>query len=283
MHLPEPAGAVRKRHRRRGADPGLLGRRRQAVRDQRHGLLAGGAHHRLLPGARHRPDSGRRFPAGMRAGHRRHVGVRGGALRAPALRGHPGTRHRAGRGGFSGLSGVQPQHGGQGEAVPGTVSLHGCHLLPGRAHPADGRAVPQPRLRGHAAHDGRGGGGVRGRAGARHRGGARRLLPGTDRRAHRPLRRRAAARRHRRGARRPVDHGRHGRMGGKGGDAVQRRLPRRRGPQVRAVDAGAGIPAAAPPARRLRSAGPRAQLGRLPAHRRRVRQARLRRPRGVLR
>ena len=39
-----------------------------------------GAHHRLLPEARHRPDSGRRVPAGLRAGHRGYLGVRRGAL-----------------------------------------------------------------------------------------------------------------------------------------------------------------------------------------------------------
>ena len=70
-----------------------------------------------------------------------------------------------------------------------------------------------------------------------------------------------------------------------------RRRSRRRSPstttvhglQDRTVGPGPGLPAATRPARRVRPAGPRRRLGRVRPHDRRVREARVRRPRGVLR
>ena len=60
-------------------------------------------------------------------------------------------------------------------------------------------------------------------------------------------------------------------------------VPRRRGPQVRPVEPGAGLAAAVEAARGLRPARARPQHGRVPARLPRVRQARLRRSRALLR
>ena len=100
----------------------------------------------------------------------------------------------------------------------------------------------------------------------------RRLLPRVGGRGGRPLLRRRG---------RPADGGRHGGLGGHDRGSGHARLPRSHGLQDRPVGAGPGVAPAARAARGLRSGGDVA--GRVRPHRRRVREARLRRPRGVVR
>ncbi len=117
-----------------------------------------------------------------------------------------------------------------------------------------------------------------------HRRRAQRLLPRLrgrgDRRYYRRYRRCSTLRPP---PPRPAHRRRHGALGGLRRGPGQPRLPRPHRPQVRPVEPGSGDPPTARPAARLRRGrhGP-ARRGVRP-HRHRVRQARLRRPRGLLR
>ena len=93
--LPQPARAPEQRAGRRGADAHLLGARAAGLRAQRHGLVGAGFHHRLVPRARHRPNSRRRLSAGLRARRGRNVGRGLGPLWNPELRRGRAARHRA--------------------------------------------------------------------------------------------------------------------------------------------------------------------------------------------
>ncbi len=112
------------------------------------------------------------------------------------------------------------------------------------------------------------------RADRRHRGGDRCLLSRRDRRDDRRARRGGGRAPRARGPARLPKRDRADRVA---------RLPRLHRPQVRPLEPGAGVPAAARPARRLRPREPRARQRGLHPRPRRGGEARLRGPRAILR
>ena len=265
--------------RRRGADARPRGRDRRGPRGERPHDLAARPHPRALPGGRPRRPA-RRPPARLgrpghppRALHRARplgdadvrrggrAGPRPSPARLPDAPGAPRPRR-------------EPLDRGRGGEVPHPLDLDGGPL-PARRGASRGRHAPGQRRHGRHArrHD-------RGRAAGerqpcrRARGGARRVLSRRAGGDHRPIR---------------AGAGRRPRQGGPGSvrdadrDAPASRVRGAHRPQVPPLEHGRG---AAPDAGAARPGPARAdgpQLGRLPPHHRRGAQARVRRPRALLR
>ena len=283
------AQAAERRHRRRGADSHPPRSRRSERGDQRPGLGAPRSHHRLVPLARHRADSIRRVPASHRARPVRRLVYRAAAASAPPRwPTSSGPAVDLADGGFpmyATLRNAIPRFAERyragvahvGRDLPasavGCRGRHARHAIRTGREPSRPRSMPACASRSReSAHSGR-----------------HRLLL---QRPGRPARRRVlrpsmpsstAPAPPTPGCSTLEDFAAYGKRGTQIEEPVRVELPRRRGPQVRPLEPGPGLPAAAEAARGLRPASARPQHGRVPAHLSRGDQAGLRRSRALLR
>ena len=268
---------------RRGAGDRLRRTARRDVRRLRPGHRPGDGDPGGLPGPRARPRAGQRAARRVRAGRVRRLAPAAARVRAAAAAGRARLRDRLRRVRVPARARDQLGHRQHGRHVPRALDYLGRGLPARRGSPRARQQVRQPGAGRHLRADPPRGRGGRRRPRRAARGGAPRLVRRVRRRGDRPVRDHRGDGRHGGAAPRLPHRAGHGHLARAPGGAGHLRLPGADRVQDRPLGPGPGLPPAARPAVRLRPGRDDAGQRRVHPHGHRVRQARLRRPGGVVR